>query len=114
MRFEATADVPFPRDMVFAVYRDRLVELVPYLPDIRSIEVRSRTEADGLVNLENIWRGGGELPAVARPFVPGDATSWTDYARWDPNAFTCTWRSESHAFREAVRSEGVNRFESAG
>ncbi len=114
MRFEALATVPFPLPVVFAVYRDRLVELVPYLPNIRSIELRSRTESDGVVSIVNVWQGGGEIPAIARSFVPGGATAWTDFARWDATAFTCTWRTEPHAFREAVTSEGVNTFIATG
>ena len=32
----------FPRSLVYATYRDKLVELVPYLPNVQRIEVKSR------------------------------------------------------------------------
>ena len=42
LRTEATID--HPRDAVFRVYRDELVDLVPFLPNVRGIEVKRREE----------------------------------------------------------------------
>ena len=42
MKIETTADIAFPRDLVFATYRDKLPELVPYLANVREITVTSR------------------------------------------------------------------------
>jgi hypothetical protein len=106
------ADVvlPFPRQRVFDAYRDRLLELLPYLPNIRGIEVRSRQDEPPRVHLVNIWRGGGDIPAAVRTFLSESMLSWTDHATWHGQEFTCQWRIETHAFTEAVTCAGQNRY----
>lgn len=66
METRADVRIPFDRLSVRETYRDRLVELVPYLPDVRSIEVKERRERGGTAEAFNVWRGGGEIPAAAR------------------------------------------------
>ncbi len=110
MDLSADARIPFPRPVVFAAYRDKLPELLEYLPNVRAIEVQSRKDAPPITELVNIWRGGGEIPAAARAFISEAMLSWTDHARWDESAFTCAWRIEAHAFTEAVGCQGTNRF----
>jgi hypothetical protein len=109
---ELTADstLSHPRSVAFAAYRDRLPELVPHLPNIRAIEVKQRDEQGGLVRLHNVWRGGGEIPAVARALVSESMLSWDDHACWDEQIWSCTWRIETHVFREAFYCQGENRF----
>ncbi len=110
MELTADATIPFPRPVVFAAYRDRLVDMLEYLPNVRRIEVRSRKHAPGRVDLVNVWHGGGEIPAAARAVLSEAMLSWTDYATWDEASWTCAWRIETHAFTEAVTCEGRNRF----
>ncbi len=110
MDLNADARLVFDRPTVFAAYRDHLVDLLPYLPNVRGVEVKSRVEEGGLVKLVNEWRGGGEIPAAARAFLSESMLSWTDHASWDPSTFVCSWRIETHAFREAVTCRGENRF----
>jgi hypothetical protein len=111
MRLEAAAELPFPRELVFRTYRDRLVELVPFLPNIRGIEVTARREEPPLTHLVNIWRGGGDVPAVARAFLSERMLTWTDYATWDEAEWSCTWRMETHSFKEAVHAAGKNVYQ---
>lgn len=106
----ADALLPFPRDLVFSTYRDKLAELTAYLPNVRRIEVSSRKDEGPITSLVNVWHGGGEIPAAARAFLSESMLSWTDHARWDSGAFTCEWRIETHAFTEAVTCRGINRF----
>ena len=42
MQIRCDAVLAFPRPLVWTTYRDRLVDLVPYLPNIRGIEVKER------------------------------------------------------------------------
>ena len=114
MRLHAVVDVAHPLDRVFATYRDELPALVPYLPNVREITVRSRTEHGALVELVNHWVGGADLPAVARRFISEDLLAWDDHARWDAQARVCHWRTEVAAFRDALRAEGETRFTAAG
>ncbi|MBI5515185.1 MAG: hypothetical protein HY909_15520 [Deltaproteobacteria bacterium] len=110
MDLNATVELAFPRERVFETYRDRLTELVPYLPAIKAIETRSRRDEGALSTLHNVWQGGMDLPSVARAFIPSQATTWDDHAVWDQERYTCRWKTIPHALKEAVRAEGTNLF----
>jgi hypothetical protein len=115
MELRADSLLPFPRSVVFQAYRDDLVKLLPYLPNVRGIEVKSREEQGDVVKMLNVWKGGGEIPAAARAFLSEAMLSWDDIATWNAADFTCAWHIKTHAFTEAVRCEGKNRFvEEAG
>jgi hypothetical protein len=110
VKLTADATLPFPRPVVFATYRDHLLSLLPYLPNVRKIEMGSRIEKGPVVEMVNVWHGGGEIPAVARAVISESMLSWTDHARWDESAFVCDWRVETHAFTDAVTCEGRHTF----
>jgi hypothetical protein len=109
MDIRADVRIPFPREAAFLAYRDDIVKLLPYLPNVRSIEVRSRREDGGRSEIVNDWRGGGDIPSAVRA-VLGDSLAWTDHAVWDQASFCCDWRTETAAFGEALRSSGRNQF----
>ena len=107
----AEARIPFPRPLVYATYRDKLVEIVPYLPNVRQIDVLSRRQEGGIIHFVNEWHGGGEIPLMARAFLNEAMLSWTDVATWNESEFTTKWQIKTHAFTEAVRCAGVLRFQ---
>jgi hypothetical protein len=102
--------VPFSRSLVYATYRDQLIKLGATLPNVRSLQLKSRQETDQQVRLELEWRGGGDIPAAARKLLNENLFNWTEYDVWDNQAFTVDWRIETHAYREAVLLAGQNRF----
>ncbi|HEY6460444.1 MAG TPA: hypothetical protein VIY73_09840 [Polyangiaceae bacterium] len=110
MDLRADAHIPFPRDVVFAAYRDDITKVLAYLPNVRSIDVKSRKDEGQVAELVNIWHGGGEIPAAARAILSESMLSWTDYAKWDADKLRCDWRIETHAFTEAVTCQGFNVF----
>jgi hypothetical protein len=110
MEIRADARIPFPRDIVFAAYRDELIDLLPYLPNVRSIEIKSRKEEGNVIEFVNEWRGGGDIPAAIRAVLSESVLAWTDYATWRSDAMCCDWRTETHAFTDAVTCKGTNRF----
>lgn len=110
MEIKTDVTLPFPRERVFATYRDRLPELLAYLPNIRGLDIEKREERDGATYLVNAWKGGGEIPSVARSFLSESMLAWTDHATWKPADFLCEWRTEVHAFPGALQSAGFNRF----
>ncbi len=110
MLISADATLLYPRPVVYAAYRDDLTKLLQYLPNVRNIEVKSRKDDGARADLVNVWHGGGEIPAAARAFLNESMLSWTDYATWNQDAWTCDWRTETHAFTEAVDCAGQNRF----
>ncbi|WP_373047339.1 hypothetical protein [Vulgatibacter sp.] len=114
MELRTEAIIDHPRDVVFRVYRDKLPDLIPYLPNVRGIEVKSRSEKGPVVELVNVWHGGGDIPAAVRSILSDSVLSWTDYAEWNEDEHSCKWRSESHSFKEAVDSRGKNLFVEQG
>jgi hypothetical protein len=110
MDLNADATLSFPREVVFAAYRDDLLKLLPYLPNVRGIDVVSRDDTGAITKLVNVWHGGGDLPSAARAFLSESMLSWTDRATWNRDAFACEWAIETHAFTEAVRCRGTTHF----
>lgn len=114
MNLRAEAIVDKPRKDVFEAYRDHLVELVPELPSVRAIEMKRREEKGDKLEVVSVWHGGADIPAAVRAFLSESMLSWTDNAVWDASDYTCTWRSDSHSFKEAVDSRGKNEFVELG
>ena len=114
MIISANIYIPFPRPLVYTTYRDKLIELVPYLPNVRQIEVKSCREEDGLTHFVNEWHGGGEIPVLARAILSEAMLSWTDYATWNNFDFTTEWQIKTHVFTEAAHCVGKNCFLESG
>lgn len=114
MRLDVSIDMPFPRRDIFMVYRDKLPELVPYLPNVRGITVVSRVDEGPVTKLLNRWKGGGEIPAAVRKFLSDDLLEWDDHATWDEGKLNTHWRTVVPAFRDAVDAEGWNYYEELG
>lgn len=112
MTIEISVDsqVSFSRDLVYATYRDKLMELGTDLPNVRSLHLKSRQETDRQVQLVLEWYGGGDIPSAARALLSEELFTWTEYDLWENNEFTVDWRIETHAYQEAVFCAGKNRF----
>ncbi|PMB21402.1 hypothetical protein CEN45_14835 [Fischerella thermalis CCMEE 5198] len=110
MLISADTRISFPLSLVYATYRDKLIELVPYMPNVRQIEVKSRQEEDKRVYSINEWHGGGDIPLAARAILSEDMLSWTEYNTWNEAEFVVEWQIKTHAFTEAVHCAGKNRF----
>jgi hypothetical protein len=102
--------LPFPRSLVFSTYRDRLLDVVPYMPNIQDVSIKSRQERGEQIEQVNEWQGGGEIPAAARSILDESMLAWTEHALWNANNFTTAWKINTHAYTEAVLCKGHNRF----
>ncbi|NJK40306.1 MAG: hypothetical protein HC934_01140 [Acaryochloridaceae cyanobacterium SU_2_1] len=114
MIFSVDASIPFPRPLVYQTYRDRLLELLPYMGNVQRIEPRSAHQEQGKLRCSNDWYGGGEIPAIARAFISEQMLSWTEHNIWDDQEYSVLWRIETHAFTEAVTCAGKNYFHAQG
>lgn len=110
MKVEADAQLAFPREQVFRAYRDQLVEMVPYLPNLESITEESRTVEGAEVRVTNRWTGKGDVPKVAQSVVKPEMLVWLDHAEWNESDWTCRWRIEHLKFKEQIECGGLNRF----
>lgn len=114
MQINSTARIAHPIERVYPAYRDDLPALSAYLSDISRIEVQSRTEREGGVDLLNIWHPSTPIPAAAKAFVRQDMLRWEDHAAWDDAATLARWRLVVPAFRNQVRCSGETRLRSIG
>ncbi len=114
MRIEADTIVPFPRDVVFRAYRDELPNVAAFLPNVRSIEVKERTEEGDVVKLHNVWHGGGDIPAALRSIVDEKVMKWDDFATWNAAELAGSWSIRTHAFTEAVSCSGTTKMLGVG
>ncbi len=104
------------RKTVFATFRDELVELLPHLPDIKSIEVKDRNEPDDdTVKVVNLWKAdAAEIPRLAQAFIKPEMLEWTDYASWHADSWTCNWNMEVGFLKEAVTCKGTTTYAEKG
>ena len=115
MKLQADARIAFPRPVVFAAYRDRLPEMLDYLPDIKAITVESREEVGpGQSKLLNIWEANSTVPKVAQRIITPDMLAWKDHASWNENDWTCDWRIETRMFTDNVDCGGHNEYVADG
>lgn len=110
MLINISSQVPFPRPLVYAAFRDNLIDLVPYMPSVKNIQIKSRQEKPEHIESINEWRGKGEIPGLMKPWLKEDLLTWTEYNIWKISNFTLEWRISTHAFTEAVHWAGINHF----
>jgi hypothetical protein len=114
MELRSDTRIPFPPEVVFAVCRDEMARLKPYLPSIRSIEVSARRENGPVVDNVIEWRAGADIPRPLRALLSESIMSWTDHATWNADTLTCDWRTQMHAFTDAITCGARDRFLSDG
>ena len=114
MQFTSQSHIAHDRDKVFFAYRGKLPDLVPYLDDIKAIDVVTRQEKAGNEHIHNLWRADQEIPAFARAFVKKEMLCWDDFAIWFESDKKCSWVIKTHAFSEAVTCKGTNTFHDDG
>lgn len=109
-------DVPlaFPRSLVFTTYRDNLTEIAGRMPNVRGVSVRRKQLGAGEVLVIGDWRGGGEIPSLARRFVSESMLTWTDYQTWKEASLTSEWRIDVNAFPGFAKITGTTSFVDTG
>lgn len=106
-------EVSFDRERVYQTFRDRLAELLPYLPDVEDIQVQDREEVDGnTLKVVNLWKAKAEeIPRLAQAFVKPEMLRWTDHATWHDQSWSCDWDMEVGFLKEAITCRGTTRYE---
>lgn len=112
--FRCLVGVRQPAGPLATAVRDRICQVAPDLEQVETISTVSRTLlADGGAVLVNEWRVDPALPAGLDGFVTPDMLGWLDHSQWAADASACRWRIEPFFMSEAIRCEGVTRFEPA-
>ena len=115
MKFNIVDEIPFERELVFSTHRDKLEELVPYLPNVDKVVIREREEEGDVVRLLNEWSGAtSDVPAVIRPLLNPEVLTWLDRAHWDQGRWRCDWEITITALPEAISARGFSQFSDEG
>lgn len=83
MYIESEDRLDQPANIIYPLVRDELPKLLPYLPDVKKIEVISRErESDTRLRVVNRWYAKAVVPGMVAKFLPEDIFTWTDRALW--------------------------------
>ena len=110
MEFNVSEIVHHPLEQVYVTTRDRLLELVPYLPNVDAVETLEREPLSDGVRLLNRWKVSGAVPRLARPFFSDKMATYLDHARWRDADRAVDWRFEIGVCAQAVDCHGQNFF----
>jgi len=114
MQIHASSVIRHPLDRVYRAYRDELVDIAAFMPNIKEIKVLSREESPGRVKLHNEWAGKGDIPKVVQPIIKPEMVKWDDYADWDDANHQCHWQIKLRVFTENCTCGGTNRMRAEG
>jgi hypothetical protein len=114
MKFEVSDIIKGPVDQVFAAFRDHIVDLVEYLPNIEQITIRERREEGDKVYVFSHWLSKINLPGPAEKLIPEKDRGWDDYATWLNDEMAVEWHFDIPALPKAVKVGGKNRFVAEG
>ena len=111
MKFCVVDEIPFPRRLVFETHRDRLPEIVAYLPNVASAVIERSWVEGGVLHQLNRWTADNrEIPTLLRPLVKPEFLTWIDRARWYEDQWMCDWELELAVLPNAITARGYNLF----
>lgn len=116
MKFEFKEKIHHPRARVYDVLKNGLAEVVPLVPNVKSLKVIERHEiGKGETKIVNEWHGAPEgAPALIRPLIKPEMHVWRDYAHWIDAESLVHWRFEAPMFKHFYTCKGTNFVEDDG
>ncbi len=116
MEFQFDEKIPGSISRVYAMLRDRLTDLVPYLDTVDDIEVLERDDSQpGQTKITNLWQGNTKaMPLLARPFVTKAMSRWKDHALWVERDWTIEWWFEPAKFSQLFTCKGIDHLYDQG
>jgi hypothetical protein len=108
--------VAYPVDTVYETFRDKLKELLPYLPNISDIVVTKHDRTnEHTVSVVNVWKAKNkDIPSAVQRLVPPEKLQWTDYATWSDDKKSCAWRMEMGFLTDAIQCSGTTTYSGDG
>ena len=115
MHFEAVNTVSHPAALVLETMIERMEAIVPFLPNVESIETLERKRLKNeRIRIRRRWQGEADsMPAALRPFLPRDILAWLDTAVWVPTEYRVEWAQSTcvAGVAQLYNCSGVNYFE---
>jgi hypothetical protein len=112
MKLESSDIISQPVDVVYDLVKNEIEKLVPFLPNIKSIEQVERDEVNkNEVKLLNYWHPKVEVPGLVKKFIKNeDIFSWKDYAHWNDKKKIVEYRLEGFMGKDMYTCKGKNYF----
>ena len=108
MKIQVKDEFPFPAEVVFKTFRDRMDEYVKHTPNITDIKIKNREEvSDTIIKMQCDWGGMGQIPEAVRKILKPEMLRWEDWQTWDSDKLTNEWIIKPFYFREFVTCNGV-------
>ena len=116
MEFRCEGRVDAPVEVVYAIIRDDLISLVPFLDNVAAItELERKPGAAGRTSVLNRWRAEqGNVPSAVRPFLKPEMLEWLDHAEWSDAESWVDWWIEAPTFRDLYKCKGRNHIQADG
>lgn len=110
MQIHSTSLVHHPIERVYRAYRDELPLMVPFIPDVAEILVKSREDFPGGVKILNLWVADRDPPKAVAHIIKKEWLQWEDYATWNDGGCYVDWRMVLPAMPDRMRCSGRNSF----
>ncbi len=115
MEIKVKHKIGHPPEVVYKVFRDKMMEYVKYLPNVTKVVIMERQDIDdNLTRMRVQWHGMGQIPEIIRSILKPEMISWEDWEDWDTEKLECRWVIKPYYFTEFVRCEGAWRFNPSG
>ncbi len=106
MQIHASSVLQHPRARVFQAFRDEMPSVAAFMPNVKEIVVRSRSEQGAVTRIHNEWVGKGEIPKAAQGMIKPEMLRWDDHAEWNGETFACAWSLKLRVFTDNVKCSG--------
>ena len=114
MKYEHIDYVDFPLKDTWLVFRNEMLNLIDYLPNIRKIVELERVEGKGKVEVTMQWYAKATLPGAAGKLIPQSVLTWVDKATWTDKEHVVEYELTLPELTNAVKVVGRNTFEKDG
>ena len=103
-----------PRQELWAIMRDHLVEFAGNIADIQEIrQIERTTGGDGTVHIVNEWHVRQQIPAAIRSMLKIGELGWIDRNSWNDATGTCCWTIEPSFLSDYIACSGETTFTEA-
>lgn len=110
MEFEITDVIAYPLAVVFPTFRDKVVEMSAFYPNIETVRIERREAKGDEIHQVATWLAKAQLPGPFEKLVPPTSRRWRDDAVWHNAEHYVSWRIEPAMFAEATTLSGETRF----
>ena len=99
-----------PLEEVYELVKNDLDKLVPYLPNIRKIEIKEKTQTEQGIHIVNYWYAIADMPSLLQKFLKPEIFSWKDIADWNDEYKKVDYTLQSFLANDLFDAIGTNTF----